>query len=79
MPGELRCATRALHTVQPRMPSQPTLCTSSDDGGLVVSLAMQAGVPIETLGTVLRQGARVAQGTGGRLVAASQAANFPAG
>ena len=61
------------------MPSQPTLCTSSDDGGLVVSLAMQAGVPIETLGTVLRQGARVAQGTGGRLVAASQAADFPAG
>ena len=61
------------------MPSQPTLCTSSDDGGLVVSLAMQAGVPTETLGTVLRQGARVAQGTGGRLVAASQAADFPAG
>ena len=28
------------------------LC-ASDDGGLVVSLAMQAGVPTETLGTVL--------------------------
>ena len=32
--------------------SPPTLC-ASDDGGLVVSLAMQAGVPTETLGTVL--------------------------
>ena len=35
-----------------RMRSPPTLC-ASDDGGLVVSLAMQAGVPTETLGTVL--------------------------
>ena len=33
-------------------PSRLTLC-ASDDGGLVVSLAMQAGVPTETLGTVL--------------------------
>ena len=34
-----------------RMPSPPTLCASDD--GLVVSLAMQAGVPTETLTTGL--------------------------